>query len=68
MSQDDFVSRVIQLRANCDSPDRLQDIVDRTSGRGPEVPQDVVTQHHFVCQDVVADLTLPAGVSVASDQ
>ena len=64
LADEDFVSRVRQLRANCASEERLQEIVDRLSGRGPEVPQDFVDQHVHVCPQQVLALDLVDGVEV----
>jgi hypothetical protein len=62
-----FVDRVEQLRANCESRERLQEILDSLSGRGPEAPQDYVTQHAFVCPDEVAALVVVDGVALPED-
>lgn len=66
LAQEDFVSRVRQLRANCESADRLQEILDNLSGRGPEAPQDYVDQHDYVCPDSVAGLDVVEGVELGS--
>jgi hypothetical protein len=62
LAQDDFVSRVRQLRANCETQERLQEILDNLSSRGPEAPQDYLIQHTYVCPDLTAQLDLPDGV------
>jgi hypothetical protein len=64
LARHDFVSRVQQLRANCETRERLQDILDNLSSRGPEAPQDYVVQHAYVCPDLVEQLDLPQGVEL----
>lgn len=61
---DGFVERVRQLRANCESLERLQQILDNMSRRGPATPQDFVTQQGYVCPELVAQLEVIDGVTL----
>lgn len=61
MARDGFAARVRQLRANCESPERLRTMIDNVSGRGSAIVEEVVAQHGFVCPELVRAVVLPEG-------